>query len=154
MDAKNARPQETTRTEYKRAVDRLKRYLAARDHSRFELVQKLTRLFAPELVDRVLCEASARGWLAPDAEVATRAALAYERQNKSRGYIEARLRQRHLPLPVLSPAAELDKIRALVERRFGLLAELSETDRPRVVRFLKYRGFEDQLIRQVIHAES
>jgi regulatory protein len=147
-------PQEKTRSEYARAMERLNRYLALRDHSRFELKQKLLKSFDPELVEHVVAEASDAGWLASEEEIAARAALTYARQNKSRSYIEAQLRKRHLPLPPLSAEEELDKIRALVERRFGLIRDLSFEERQRVFRFLKYRGFEDRSIRQVMHDEE
>jgi regulatory protein len=143
-----------TKSEYARALDRLTRYLALRDHSRFELQQKLLKSFPPELVERVLSEAAASGWLAPDEEIAARAALALERKCKSRRYIEGSLRRRGLPIPPVSEAdgeAEVERARSLAERRFGSLRDLPFEERARVFRFLKYRGFEDRRIRQVLN---
>jgi regulatory protein len=133
-----------------------------RDHSRFELKTKLSRRFEDEVVESVLAEASERGWLAPDEEIAARAALAYARKLKSRRYIEAQLRKRGLPLVSLAfeeelgldgeaAAGEATRARALAERKFGDLSALDYEGRARVFRFLKYRGFEDRWIRQVLN---
>lgn len=151
--------EKTNKSDYLKALDRLSRYLALRDHSRHELKTKLSRHFEDELVERVLDEASERGWLAPDEDIAARAALAYARKLKSRRYIEAQLRKRGLAMPVSVPdegetPAEVDKARALVERKFGDVRALDRDTRAKVFRFLKYRGFEDRWIRQVLNAKS
>lgn len=142
--------------EYRKAFDRLTRYLAQRDHSRFELEQKLLRFYTPELVANVIKDADARGWIAPDEDIATRAALAYERKLKSRAYIEGQLRKRRLPVPFgyQDENSELNKARLLIERKFGSLDQLSSlsfADRARIFRYLKNRGFSDRWIRQVLN---
>ncbi len=143
-----------TKEEYARARDRLTRYLALRDHSRFELRQKLLRRFSTTVVDRVLDEASNCGWLASDEAVAEQAVRMLERKGKSRRYIEGALRQKRLPLPPRDDAAEVRKVRDLVEKKFGSVAELTFEQKGKAVRFLKYRGFEDRCIRQVLNEKS
>lgn len=127
------------------------RYLALRDHSRYELKQKLSSQFPPEVVAQVLTQAEARGFIGNEDEIAARAALAYQRRGKSRLYIEGQLRKRGLPVPPPDDDVELKTVRDLITRKFGDLTELTRDDYPKVVRFLKYRGFPDRLIRQVLY---
>jgi SOS response regulatory protein OraA/RecX len=140
-----------TKNEYTQALDRMTRYLALRDHSRYELQQKLSRAFSEEIVARVLDEADANGWLAPEEVIAERAARALGRKFKSQRYIEGALRKRRLPVPPRDNEAELEKIRDLVERKFGPAADLSFEEKAKAFRFLKYRGFDDRSIRQVLN---
>lgn len=140
-----------TRDEYTRARDRISRYLALRDHSRYELQQKLSRFFSEEIVARVLNEAESHGWIAPEEVIAERAAKALSRKCKSQRYIEGALRKRRLPIPPRDTENEIDKIRQLVERKFGPAAELSFEEKAKAFRFLKYRGFDDRSIRQVLN---
>lgn len=144
----------TNRSEYAQALDLLTRYLALRDHSRLELEQKLSRRFEPEVVERVLLEADANGWLGVPEEIAARTALALQRRKKSRAYVEGQLRERGLPIPQIDEEAELQNARELVERKFGAPAEMSYDDRAKAYRFLKYRGFADRLIRTVLNEKS
>ncbi|MGE0527770.1 MAG: regulatory protein RecX [Bdellovibrionales bacterium] len=155
---------ESPRALYARAQDALTRYLALRDHSRFELRTKLLRRFPPEVVDRVLAEADENGWLPSEEIMAKRAVESYERKLKSRRYIEGQLRKRGLPVPDATTASEFEpeveeesvevqKARALVERKFGA-HKLSFEERAKAFRYLKYRGFEDRWIRQVLSGKS
>lgn len=144
----------SNRSEYARALDLLTRYLALRDHSRLELERKLSRRFEADLVARVLEEADAHGWIGEPEDIAARAASALQRRMKSRRYVEGQLRKRGLPLPPRDDEKELANARALIERKFGAPTDLSFEERARAFRFLKYRGFEDRLIRMVFHAES
>jgi regulatory protein len=139
------------KTEYVRALDALTRYLALRDHSRAELRQKLSRRFDGELVERLLTEAEDNGWLGDEQVIAERAAEAFQRRHKSRRYVEGQLRKRQLPLPPRDDEMELNSVRALVKKKFGEGAELSYEDKAKAFRFLKYRGFDDRLIRQVLN---
>lgn len=136
--------------EYARALDSLTRYLALRDHSKFELKNRLGRKYPPELVDRLLRDAEDSGWLPPEDQIAQRLALTLARRHKSQAYIEGQLRARGLPVKDGGP--ELEKVRHLVERKFGP-GPLPSEDQERAYRFLKYRGFEDRVIQQVLNEE-
>lgn len=141
----------TTKSEYARALDRLTRYLALRDHSRYELQQKLTRHFSREIVDPLLLEAEERGWLIPENQIAERATLVWQRQLKSRRYIEGQLRKRHLPLPPRADQVECQNARVLIERKFGAPHTLNYADKARAYRYLLNRGFAPHLIGKVFH---
>jgi SOS response regulatory protein OraA/RecX len=144
----------TTKSEYARALDLLTRYLALRDHSRHELQQKLSRRFAQETIEKLLVEADANGWLAPEEKIAACAQAAWQRRMKSRRYIEGQLRKRRLPLPPRNDEIELENGRALIERKFGVPQTLSYNDRAKAYRYLKFRGFDERTIAKVFHAES
>jgi SOS response regulatory protein OraA/RecX len=144
----------TNKSDYSRALDLLTRYLALRDHSRFELEQKLGRKFERELVERVLNEAAESGWITPDAVIAERTLKAYQARLKSRRYIEGQLRKKRLPVPQRDSAGEFTVARELLERKFGPAKELSFDDKGKAYRFMKYRGFDDRTIRMVLSGQE
>lgn len=123
-----------------------------RDHSLYELRQKLSRRFEEDVVSAVLEEAEARRWLCSEEDVAKRLAEALARRGKSAGYIQAQLRKRHLPEVDLNSEDELEKARSLLVKKFGA-EKLSFEDRAKAYRFLKYRGFADQWIRKALNNE-
>jgi SOS response regulatory protein OraA/RecX len=89
----------TNSSEYMQALEALTRHLSVRDHSRLELRQKLAAKFSEETIERALENATARGWLASEEEIAARAALTWQSKLKSRADIEAQLKKRGLPIP-------------------------------------------------------
>lgn len=135
---------------YLRALDGLTRLLALRDHSRFELRQKLSRRHEKDVIDQVMNEAEESGWLLPEAEVAEKAAAALGRKLKSRRYIEGSLRKKQLAPPPKEEGAEEEKIRQLVEKKFGT-EKMNFEERNKAYRFLRYRGFDDRAIRTVLN---
>jgi SOS response regulatory protein OraA/RecX len=149
-DAALLSPAAAEKSEYARALDSLTRYLARRDHSKSELRTRLGRKYPTELVDRLLSDAEDSGWLPPEDQLAQRLALTLARRHKSRAYIEAQLRAKGLPVKDGGP--ELENARHLVERKFGP-GPLTSEDQERAYRFLKYRGFEDRVIQQVLNEE-
>ncbi len=145
---------EINKADYTRALNLMTRYLAMRDHSRFELQTKLCKRFAAELVHRLLSEAEQNNWLPPEEQIAERAVRAWQRQGKSRRYIEGQLGQRRLPLPPTDDTTELENIRALLERKFGDFLALSQEERDKAQRFLIYRGFSTRMIGMVLNAQE
>lgn len=136
-----------------KALDTVARLLAMRDHSLFELKQKLKRRYEEDLIAAVLEEAEARRWLMPEEEVAKRLSEALSRRGKSAGYIKAQLRKRRLPEQELNSEDELEKARNLLVKKFGA-EKLSYDDRAKAYRYLKYRGFADQWIRKALNHEQ
>jgi SOS response regulatory protein OraA/RecX len=51
---------------------------------------------------------------------------------------------------VLEGEAELDKMRHLLERRFGSVSDMDRETHAKAYRFLRFRGFADRWIRQVL----
>lgn len=135
--------------DYKKALDSITRYLAMRDHSLYELKSKLLRRFDRELVENLLQEAKEYGWLGDEKQIAERLVLALERRGKSPRYIEAQLKKKHLPLPPMRSDNEVEIIERLIQKKFGVLG-LTFADKAKAYRYLKYRGFSDRAIRQVL----
>ncbi len=142
------------KTEYARALDLLTQYLALRDHSRHELQQKMSRKFEPTLIQQVIAEADANGWIPPEVLIAERAAQVWNSRLKSRSYIEGQLRKRHLPLPPSDLETEATKARELIEKKYGPPSELNDEDKSKAYRFMKYRGFDDHTIRMVLNGQD
>ena len=151
-------PEKPARSEYLRAWDRLTRFVALRDHSRFELETKLRqRDFSPGVIKRVLTDAEKHGLITSEFAIASRQRELFDRRLKSRRFIEEQLRRRQLPLPAPTEAdeeLELGKMRELVSRKYGSPDRLSFEERQRAFRFLKYRGFEDRSIQRVLNHEE
>jgi SOS response regulatory protein OraA/RecX len=133
------------------ALDFIARAVAVRDHSRLELQQKLSTKFSPDVVTEAMARAEASRWLAPETEIAERAALTFERKLKSRAYIENQLQKRGLPLPPRDVQAERQSARNLVEKKYGPVEDLSFESRAQASRYLIYRGFDESTIRTVLN---
>lgn len=103
-----------------------------------------------------MIEADRRGWLTPETEIAERLALALARRHKSHMYIVGQLNQRRLPVPSFEEmedgGTEAESVRHLVRRKFGS-GVLTMEAKEKAMRYLKYRGFEDPVIKQVLDEE-
>jgi regulatory protein len=131
--------------------------LARREHSRTELARKLARYLEPPddraTLERVLDELESRQLLSDE-----RYAGAAVRTRSAR-YGDARLRRELTAKGVAAELAtaavqaqaggELERARALWQRRFGTLPE-SLPERARQTRFLLTRGFSADTIRRVL----
>ncbi len=140
--------------ELQKALESLARYLAARDHSATELRNKMKRRFEPEVVEAAIAFAQDREWLAAPEKLALRATEEFGRRKKSHRYIQGQLRKRGLPATGRDEGQEIEKIRALLQGKFGSGGVLSYEEKTKAYRFLKYRGFEDGLIRKVLNEKT
>lgn len=139
------------RSSFDRALEALTRYLSVRDHSRFELQTKLERRFDPAVVEEVLTHAARKRLLLNEKSVAENLVEQLVRKHKSRRFIETELEKRRLPTPEFTAAeTELANMRLLLKRKFGV-QPLSLEDQAKAYRFLKYRGFDESAIQQVIN---
>lgn len=118
-----------------------------REHSRAELVVKLSRLGAePDQVESLLGRLGELG-LQNDDRVADLLVRSQLRRGRGQRVIREVLQQRGIAAdhPALAEqAAELDWVgqaRALLSRRFGESLSRAPADRARYVRFLQYRGY-------------
>jgi regulatory protein len=131
------------------------RLLAGREHSRQELVRKLGAA-DPEALSALLDELQARGWLSEQrlADQLLRAATGRFGTRK----VMQQLAQKGVSQEVVAQARararenELDSARAAWLKRFGK-APAGLRERARQARFLEQRGFESDVIRQVLGAD-
>lgn len=138
------------------------RYLAQREHSRFELEQKLARrvLDTPEAsaqaqIAQALDELSAHGLIS--AERVAESVLASRAPRYGVHRLKQTLQAKGLDAALVAAtldtarATELERARHIWQRRYGT-APASAADRARQMRFLAGRGFDGSVIRAVVRA--
>ncbi|WP_140634725.1 recombination regulator RecX [Methylibium rhizosphaerae] len=131
------------------------KYLAAREHSRAELLRKLApHAEEPAEVERVLDELEARGLLSAERFVESLLHRRAARLGTAR--LRQELQQHKLPADAVAQAVEalrgteLERARAVWQRRFGGEPAADAAERARQVRFLTARGFSSEVIRRVV----
>ena len=136
--------------------DRALAMLARREHTRAEMMRKLSpHSESPEQVEQLLDALCARGWLS-EARFAESRANTLARKFGSRK-IEYDLRSRGVSAEVVEQtveralAQELENCRAAWQRKFGELPQ-GAAERGRQMRFLAGRGFSAEAVRQVLKA--
>jgi len=137
-------------------------FLARRDHSRAELRGKLQsyieaedrfRQLAPEYLDGLLDDLTARGWL---SDVRAASQLVHKKRSRfGTQRIINELRQMGIPEDLVSAeipalkASELEAVREVWQKKFGVIP-IEPESKARQIRFLQSRGFEFNEIIQVL----
>jgi len=136
--------------------DRALAMLARREHTRTEMVRKLSpHAESPEQVEQLLDALAARGWLS-EARFAESRANTLARKFGSRK-IEHDLRSRGVSAEVIEQTMgwarmqELENCHVAWQRKFGVLPQ-DAAERGRQMRFLAGRGFSAEAVRQVLKA--
>ena len=128
------------------------RLLARRDHSRLELSRKLAPA-APGEIEALLDELQARGWLSEQRLADQRLRAAAGRFGSRR--VVQELTEKGVAREVVAQASrqaaktELASARAAWRKRFGK-PPASLRERARHARFLEQRGFDPEVIRQLL----
>lgn len=130
------------KTPWVKAMD----YLARRDHSEKELIEKLSQHFEEAEVLPVIEEVKERGWLLPPDELSAKVTENLHNKNKGYHYIQQFLRKKGLPETPKDPQRELEKARDILERRGG-----SDLPTKRLASLLKNRGFDTETIGKVVN---
>ncbi len=135
------------------------KYLAAREHSRVELMRKLGAYAeSPEQVAAVLDELEAKGLLS--AQRFAESVLHRKAARYGTARLQAELAQHKLPDDIAREAAqalrgtEFERAHALWARRFGGEPPATPEDKARQMRFLAGRGFNGEVIRRVLRGDS
>lgn len=134
-----------------KAIDRLRFYLAQRDHSERELTRKLSRYHGKPEIDEALETARRHRWLRPPDEIAESMAGSLHRKNRGIHKINRTLMEKGLPSVTRDSEQELEKARSLVFRKFGE-GRLDRETAAKAGRFLQSRGFDLDTIRKVVFA--
>ena len=121
-------------------------YLARRDHSEKELIEKLLKFYPIDEIEKTLKEVKERGWLLPPEELSQKVAESLGRKSKGHLYINNYLRQKGLPPVEFCPEQEFEKARQLIESKLK-----DPSDIQRLSSLLKNRGFDTQTISRMIH---
>lgn len=128
-------------------------YLARREHSRAELQRKLApHAESPEELDSLLNELVQRRQLSDDRYAEMRVSVRGGRYGNAR--LAQELRQSGVPDEAIATAlagseAETGRCQSVWQKKFGILPASLE-DRVKQQRFLQYRGFSREAIRQVL----
>jgi regulatory protein len=135
------------------------KYLAAREHSRVELLRKLgPHAESPEQLDAVLSELEAKGLLS--AERFAESVLHRKAARYGTARLQAELAQHKLPEHITREAtqamrgSEFERAHALWSRRFGGELPVMPQDKARQMRFLAGRGFSGDVIRRIMRGEA
>lgn len=131
------------------------KYLAAREHSRVELLRKLApHAEEPAEVERVLDELEAKGLLSAERFVESLLHRRAARFGTAR--LRQEMQQHKLPSEAVAQAVEalrgteLERARTVWQRRFGDGPAADAAERARQMRFLTARGFSAEVIRRVV----
>lgn len=139
----------------KSARHKMMDYLAQRNHSEYELQQKLRRCeYTAEEIEEALSEARGRMWMPDPQELSAHLARELHRKRKSHFYILQHLQQKRLPSIEKDAEMELKKARSLIEGRFSGLSKPSAEDKKKMAQFLKNRGFDYDTIARIIHNDE
>lgn len=129
-------------------------HLARREHSRFELAQKLEAAgYAAEAIAPLLDAFEEKGWLS-DRRFAE-SWVADHRAKAGRVKLAHELRQRGVNDDVIASVleenrdSELERARVVWQRKFGR-PPTDAADKARQMRFLQSRGFAAETIRQAL----
>ena len=130
-------------------------YLARREHSTYELINKLkTKTDQTEFIPEVIAELTQRNYLND-----MRFAESYSRMRSNRGYgklrIQAELKERGI---VVDPRLRGDDgggdIKKIREKKFGEILPSDIKEKSRQARFLQYRGFSFDEIKRVLNNDD
>jgi regulatory protein len=127
-------------------------FLARRNHSEKELRQKLLRKYDETEVQKALDYVKEQKWLIEPEALSEQTMNALHRRKKGFLFIQRYLRQKGLPVPSKNLEIEEDKARELLARKFVSLKEFAVKQKAH--RFLRSRGFEEDVIRKVIYAND
>jgi regulatory protein len=135
------------------------RLLARREHTRAELVRKLSEEAGdPAEVERVLDDFERRGWLSERRAVEQRVHALRARYGARR--IERDLLARGVSAETVGEAlaglkpGELEAARAVWRRKFGGRLARTPAERAKQARFLQGRGFDLDVVMKVIKADE
>jgi len=132
--------------------------LARREHSRLELARKLARYTEdPAEIEQVLGDLERRGWLS-ERRVVEQVAASRRRRFGARRIVHE-LREKGISEDAIGAAlpqlkdSELAAARAVWRRKFGALPA-NARDKARQIRFLQGRGFDPDVIRQLLKSDE
>ncbi len=140
--------------ELKQALKSASNILSKRPHSLNKLKQKLSLKYSASIVTEVLKVAQEKKWLIPEDTLSKQVTTTLHQKNKSWNYIKNYLKKESLPLPEYNREREIEKIHQLLAKK-NLTAKLQNLeDQQKARRLLLYRGFEEDVIKEVLSEES
>ena len=145
-----------TLTEAKKKVMDL---VAVRDHSQAELRQKLARHFELSIIDEAVTWAEQQSWFKAADNLKTDVAQKLNSRGQGITKVNAKLAAMGLDEVKPNTVEEYEKARRAAYKKFGpdAFAELTSAEvhqlKTKVVRFLSGRGFEEEIVNQILMNE-
>jgi regulatory protein len=137
--------------------NRALRLLARREHSRAELKAKLLPYDENDEVDTLLDHLQEKNWLSDNRfteEWVRQRSIRYGRQR-----LQYELKQKGVAAELIESSLdaysedELERARQVWQKKYGTPA-LTLQDKAKQMRFLQYRGYSWDIIRQIVEAEN
>lgn len=141
------------------AKKRIMDYVAKRDHSEKELRTKLKPYCEPELIDQAIIWATEQNWLAAPEVLKQKFADQLHRRGKGIRSINQKLKAKGLPSTKSDFETEIVKARKLVFAKWsasdfnGLDFKEAQKLKAKIMRFLIARGFETDVVGQILKKE-
>lgn len=132
-------------------LHKLKTYLSYRAHSEYELKCKLIKNFDEQAILKALKLARQNKLLLSPEEIAQQLANELHRKKKGWLFIQATLKKKQLPLILKQEEKEEEKCQWWLSKKFSKLQNPSKNIIQKIYRFLSYRGFEEHIIKKVVH---
>lgn len=126
-------------------------YIAKRDHSIRELVQKLKKRFTPDEIQDAIEHAIESGWILEPAKLAKKVARQLDQKNRGILYVNRYLRKKGLPVVAVEKENELEKARTLAQRKLKAQPPYTFEQKKVIYRFLANRGFTEDICKTVMN---
>ena len=132
-------------------LEKIKTYLSYRVHSEYELKRKLTKNFDKQEIEKAIQVAKQNKWIPEPEELACQLADELHRKKKGWLFIQAALKKKQLPPTHKQEEQEEEKCQWWLEKKFGKMQNLSQKEINKIYHFLSYRGFEERIIKKIVH---
>lgn len=134
------------------AIDKLMIYLAIRDHSEYELKQKLRKgKYEAQEIAEAIAFAHEHKYILEPAVLSEKTKLRLDKSLKGKKWIQGYLRKKALPMPVMEDEIEWQKAKLFVELKLGWQAPYDYEQQKKIASKLQSRGFSPDCIRKVIY---
>ena len=122
-----------------KCLNKLQKYLSIRDHSVYELKNKLKKHFSEQDIKSALDFALSKKWLKPEGELAVQLVGELNRKNKGWLYIVQALKKKNLPVPKKDLHQEGKKAKYWIKKHLSSHPQ-------KLARILTNKGFESSVI--------
>lgn len=131
-------------------------YLARRDHSSKEILEKLERkkIFTREEILEGLQKAQEAGWFLPEDELSEKVHAHLVRKGKSFKFIQQYLKNKGLPSTEFNREEEVQTICRHLEKKFQSFSNLEYDDKQKVLRSLTQKGFDLSCCYEALRLEA
>lgn len=132
----------------RKALKKAQLLLSRRPHSSGELEQKLLRFYEQPIVDQALEYCTQNKWLLSEEELGNKLLQELHQKNKGWLYIRHYFKNKGLAPPPYDKEKEIEKATNLIHKKYSQGLQKEKVQEAR--RFLSYRGFEGEIISELL----